>query len=100
MEIVPTRFSIFPYEVINCILEFLDDRLINTNYHVGSGQIQHHICWTSDVRYYLEATILVRRIFPQYWHHGADMEERIVYSFIREYFRHRIQQNGSWEADD
>jgi hypothetical protein len=60
-----------PYEILNIILSFSEDGLIR-------AQIR---C----------ATILVRRIFPNYWYYDADPDEKYIYFFIKDYFKSVIR---------
>jgi len=85
-----------PYEVINIILSYSEDGLVRSEYHLSSGALIHRIQWDCDILYDLEAMILVRRIFPAYWHHHADPDEKHIYFFIKEYFKKAIQQRGGW----
>jgi len=78
-----------PYEILNIILSFSEDGLIRSQ--IRYGKMCYHIQWKSESIIELEATILVRRIFPNYWYYDADPDEKYIYFFIKEYFKSAIR---------
>ena len=78
-----------PYEILNIILSFSEDGLIRAQ--IRCGEISYHIQWNMDPIFELEATILVRRIFPQYWYYDADPDEKYIYYFMKDYFKSVIR---------
>ena len=77
-------FPQLPYEILNIILSFSEDGLIRAQ--ICGGKMSYHIQWNMRPILELEATILVRRIFPQYWYYDADPDEKYIYFFIKNYF--------------
>jgi hypothetical protein len=53
--------------------------------------MSYHIQWNMEPIFELEATILVRRIFPNYWYYDADPDEKYIYFFIKDYFKSVIR---------
>lgn len=74
-----------PNDVIGIILSFSEDGMIRSCYRMG--RLVHRIHWKHESRYELEAMILVRRIFPEYWCYDADNDERYIYVFMKAYFK-------------
>ena len=78
-----------PYEILNIILSFSEDGLIRAQ--IRCGKMSYHIQWNMGPIFELEATILVRRIFPHYWYYDADPDEKYIYFFIKDYFKSVIR---------
>ena len=83
-------FPQIPYDILNIILSFSEDGLIRSQ--IRCGTMCYHIQWKSESIIELEATILVRRIFPHYWYYDADPDEKYIYFFIKEYFKSVIRE--------
>jgi hypothetical protein len=100
MTSLATVMRRLPYEIINIILSYSEDGLVHSTYHLGSGKLIHRIQWKSEYLYELESTVLIRRIFPMYWYYGADLDEKYIYFFMKEYFKQKIQLQGRWNNSD
>jgi len=88
-------FPQLPYEILNIILSFTDnDTLVGFYFHIPTGRIVPIIRWESELIYELSSMIFVRRIFPYYWYHDADIHEKYIYFFMKDYFRHLIKEEG------
>jgi len=91
-------FKKFPYDILNVILSFSEDGLIRKRYHPQFGWIMYRIQWDFNTIFELEALLLVRRLYPSYWYYGADPDDKMIYFFIKEYFKEKIcRRGGSWE---
>jgi len=89
-----TLFPQLPCDILNIILSFSEDGFIRA--HIRCGKMSYRIQWRTEPILELEATILVRRIFPQYWYYDADLDEKHIYFFIKEYFKSVIHERESW----
>jgi hypothetical protein len=88
----------FPYDILNIILTFAENGMITHSYR--NGHLIHFIQWKSEPIYELEATILIRRLWPLYWCYHADPDDKFIYFYMKSYFKQVIQEEGVWRLSD